>query len=179
MLYQLQSEKVYNTAISYLQNAKDAEEITQDVFITVFDKITHFKQGSKLSTWMYRITINKSINFIKKRKRHQLMSLGLLKNDPSDFNHPGIQLEHKEEGVELFKQIDQLAPNQKTAFILVYIEHLPQQEVADILETTVKAVESLLQRAKTKLKANINFYQPKEKVLSRCLNKKRKWKINF
>lgn len=160
MLYELHSVNVYNTAISYLQNAEDAEEISQDVFITVYHKIDGFNQSSKLSTWLYRITINKSINYIKKRKRHQLMSLGLLKKDPANFNHPGVQLEHKEEAAELFKQIDLLAPNQKTAFILVFIEHLPQQEVADIMEIGLKAVESLLQRAKTKLRANINFYQP-------------------
>lgn len=158
-MYELQSENIYSTAINYLQNVEDAEEITQDVFITVFDKIESFNQASKLSTWIYRITVNKSINYIKKRKRHQLLSLGLLTKDPANFNHPGILLEQKEEGQALFKQIDKLPPQQKTAFILAYIEHLPQQEVAEIMETTVKAIESLLQRAKAKLRANINFYQ--------------------
>lgn len=162
MLYDLHNINIYNTAISYLQSTQDAEELTQDVFVTIFGKIGKFNQASKLSTWIYRITVNKSINYIKKRKRHTLFSIGSLTREPSDFNHPGIQLEQKEEGKELFKQINNLAPNQKTAFILVYIELLPQQEVADIMDTSVKAVESLLQRAKAKLKANINFYQPTE-----------------
>lgn len=143
-----------------MQNIDDAEEVTQDVFMTVYDKIDRFNQDSKLGTWIYRITANTSLNFIKKRKRNQLMSLGLLTKQPADFNHPGVILEHKEEASELFNQIDSLAPNQKTAFILVYIEGLPQQEVATIMDTSVKAVESLLQRGKTKLKNSINFYTP-------------------
>ncbi|MFK8044123.1 MAG: RNA polymerase sigma factor [Crocinitomicaceae bacterium] len=159
-MYAQFSVKIYNIALSYLQNITDAEEVTQDVFMTVYHKIDGFKQDAKLGTWIYRITANTALNFIKKRKRNQLMSLGLLTKQPADFNHPGVILEHKEEASELFKQIDDLAPNQKTAFILVYIEGLPQQEVATIMETTVKAVESLLQRGKTKLKNNINFYLP-------------------
>ncbi len=173
-MYELHHENIYNTAISYLQSVEDAEEITQDVFITIFDKIDSFNQSAKLSTWIYRITVNKSINHIKKRKRHQALSLGLIKHDPAHFYHPGIQLEHKEEAQALFRQIDALAPNQKTAFILVYIEQLPQQEVANIMETSVKAVESLLQRAKAKLKANINFYHPtKGNGTKKMSNKKR------
>jgi RNA polymerase sigma factor (sigma-70 family) len=153
---------IYNTALSYLQNTQDAEEVVQDVFITVFRKISNFKKDSKLSTWIYRITVNTALNFMKKRKRNHLLSLGLMTKEPTDFNHPGVQLEHKEEGKALFRQIDALAENQKTAFILVYIEQLPQQEVATIMETSVKAVESLLQRAKVKLRKNINFHPTTE-----------------
>jgi RNA polymerase sigma-70 factor (ECF subfamily) len=91
-----------------------------------------------------------------------LLSLGLISKEPADFDHPGVQLEHKEEAQELFHQIDSLAENQKTAFILVYIEQLPQQEVATIMNTSVKAVESLLQRAKSKLRQNINFHYSTE-----------------
>lgn len=145
-----------------MQNEQDAEEVTQDVFMMVFRKIGDFKQDSKLSTWIYRIAVNTSLNFIKKRKRNLLLSLGLMTKEPTDFEHPGVQLEHKEEAKELFHQIDSLAENQKTAFILVYIEQLPQQEVATIMETSVKAVESLLQRAKAKLRKNINFHPSTE-----------------
>ena len=73
-------------------------------------------------------------------------------------------LENKEKSVLLFKAIDQLPEKQKSAYLLSYVEMLPQNEVAQILETSVGAVESLLQRAKVKLRKELEKYYP-ERVL--------------
>jgi RNA polymerase sigma-70 factor (ECF subfamily) len=59
---------VYNLALQYVQNIEDAEEITQDVFIKVFDKINSFNNKSSMKTWVYRIAINQSLDFIKSKK---------------------------------------------------------------------------------------------------------------
>ena len=56
---------VYNVALHYLQNIEDAEEVTQDVFVQVFQSLKKFEQKSTVKTWIYRITINKSIDYIK------------------------------------------------------------------------------------------------------------------
>ena len=77
-----------------------------------------------------------------------------------DFEHPGVLLENKENAKALFKVIDTLPETQKTAFILSYIEDMPRQEVADVMETSLKAVESLLQRAKGNLKKKIENMYP-------------------
>mgnify|MGYP003553817947 CR=1 FL=1 len=58
---------VYNLALNYLQNTEDAEEITQDVFVQLHHSLSEFKEQSSLKTWIYRITINKSLDFIKKK----------------------------------------------------------------------------------------------------------------
>ena len=61
--------RVYNTALNMLQNAEDAEEITQDVFVEAWHKAHTFKGESQVSTWLYRITINKCIDLIRSKKR--------------------------------------------------------------------------------------------------------------
>jgi RNA polymerase sigma-70 factor (ECF subfamily) len=151
-LYNIYSANVYNTALSFLKQKEEAEEVTQDVFIKIHKNINGFKSESTLKTWIYRITVNTCINYQKKNK---LFNLFEFNKDKEDFEHPGVILENKEFSKMLFKVIDSLPENQKTAFILVYIEHLPQKEVAEIMETSVKAVESLLQRAKQNLKKKL------------------------
>lgn len=159
-LYVLFSEKVYNTALSYAQNAEDAEEITQDVFTSVYRNAGKFKGESAVSTWIYRITINTSLNHLKRKKRFSFMKFGESLVDKPDFAHPGVLMENKEKSRELFNVIDTLKDNQKTAFILSYIEELPRQEVADIMEVSLKAVESLLQRGKQNLRTKLEKIYP-------------------
>lgn len=151
---------MYNTAIGYLQNIEEAEEITQDVFLTVYEKADTFQEKSKVSTWIYRITVNKALNKLQKRKRSTLFGNEIKEGDSVDFDHPGIQLENKEKARFLFAEIDKLPKNQKTAFLLSYVEGLPRQEVADIMETTLKSMESLLQRAKQNLRKQLIAIYP-------------------
>jgi RNA polymerase sigma-70 factor (ECF subfamily) len=142
-------------ALSYLQHIGEAEELTQDVFITLFTKADSFRGNAKVSTWIYKITINKALNQIEKRKRRPTSDKQVEDYDRIDFQHPGVMLENQEKAKYLFYAIDKLVDNQKTAFLLSYIEELPRQEVADIMETTLKSVESLLQRAKANLKKHL------------------------
>ncbi|MBK9801179.1 MAG: RNA polymerase sigma factor [Bacteroidetes bacterium] len=68
-LYKEHKNLVFNLALNYVQNVQDAEEITQDVFVTIHFSLHSFKAESKITTWIYRITINKSLDFIKARQR--------------------------------------------------------------------------------------------------------------
>jgi RNA polymerase sigma-70 factor (ECF subfamily) len=155
---------VFNLALHYVQNIEDAEEITQDVFVKVFDNLNTFKKQSSLKTWVYRITINQSLDFIKGKnaqKRNFLYSIFSIndsnfKFQPSNFNHPGIELEQKEACQKIFEAINQLSDNQKTALILLKIEDKSQAETAEIMNLNVKALESLFQRAKNNLEILLN-----------------------
>lgn len=163
-LYKQHSSLVYNLALQYTQNAQDAEEITQDVFLIVHEKLNTFRQESAIATWIYRITINKSLDYIKAKKRKKRFSVfGQSSveeeiNNPSlaNFNHPGVALEDKEALEGLFALINALPDNQKTALILLKIEGFNQKETAEIMQLSAKAVESLLQRAKGNLKKKID-----------------------
>ena len=155
---------VFNLALQYVQNTEDAEEITQDVFVKVFDNLNSFKKQSSLKTWIYRMSINQSLDFIKAKnaqKRNFLSSIFSIndsnfKFQPSNFNHPGIELEQKEACQKIFEAINQLSDNQKTALILLKIEDKSQAETAEIMNLKVKALESLFQRAKNNLEILLN-----------------------
>ena len=153
-------DRVYNTAIGIVQNAEDAEDVAQEVFIQVYRSIHNFKGESKLSTWLYRIATTRSLDLLRSRKSKK--RFGFIQrlfgegNEPlheiPDFNHPGIAMDRKENAAKLFKAIAQLPENQKTAFTLYKLEDLSYQEVSDVMQTSVAAVESLMHRAKQNLK---------------------------
>lgn len=164
----LYQDMVYNTAIGIVQNPDDADDITQEVFVQVYLSINTFKGESKLSTWLYRITISKALDHEKKKKRKKrfgfVQSLfGSQDNEqhhPVEFNHPGVQLEKKERAGELFKALKQLPDKQRIAFTLHKLEGQSYQEIAEIMNTSLYAVESLMGRAKTNLKKVLyNYYQ--------------------
>ena len=150
---------IYNLALQYTQNTADAEEITQDVFVKVHQKIHTFGERSELKTWIYRITINQSLDFLRSKKRAKRSFFfeavrldDLLSNvTVSDYNHPGVLLEDKEGMAAIFRGINKLSDKQKTVIILLKIEQKTQAETAVIMNTSVKAIESLYQRAKSNL----------------------------
>lgn len=163
VFYNRFSAKVYNTALSYAKDVADAEEITQDVFVKIHKSAASFKGDSSIETWVYRITINTSLNYLKKKNRFTLFKRTYPNTKSIDFNHPGVLLERKEKAAMLFKVMDSLSDRQKTAFILSYIECLPRQEVADIMETSLKAIEALLQRAKQNLRLKLEKTSPNQR----------------
>jgi RNA polymerase sigma factor (sigma-70 family) len=167
ILVDLFSKKVYNTCIGMLQNMEDAEDVTQEIFITIHLNIKEFKEESSLSTWIYRISVNKCLEFIRKKNRKKRSGIfkSIFSSDGeraienhSDFIHPGIQLENQERSKVLFKAIDLLPEQQRTAFILHKIEQVSYNEIAEIMELSLSAVESLLFRGKQNLKKHLAIY---------------------
>ncbi len=153
-------DRVYNTALGIVQNAEDAEDVAQEVFIQVYRSIHSFKGESKLTTWLYRIATTRALDLLRSRKSKK--RFGLLQrlfgdnNEPvyeiPDFNHPGVALDRKENAAKLFKAISRLPENQKTAFTLHKLEDLSYHEVSEVMKTSLPAVESLMHRAKQNLK---------------------------
>ena len=163
-IYEEYKDLVLNLALQYVQQLEEAEEITQDVFVIIYQKIDRFRNDSSLKTWIYRITIHQSLDFLKKKKAQKRRFLNpLFRVDPDEmlkqtynFNHPGVNLENKEALAHIFSQINRLTPNQKTVIILAKLEDLPLDEVAEIMKISQKAADSLLQRAKKKLQHFLN-----------------------
>lgn len=167
LLIDTYKNRVFNTILGMVQNTEDAEELAQDVFIKALQNLDKFKGQSQISTWLYRIAINTSLDHIKKRNRKKrfafMISLSGGTEDnpapnPPDFVHPGLQLENKELAQTLFKAMNQLAEKQKTALILTKIEGLSYEQTAQVMDTTVASVESLLFRAKQNLKKVMGNY---------------------
>lgn len=162
-LYEQYHLMVYNLALHYLQNIQEAEETTQDVFVQVYYTQAQFAQKSSFKTWIYRITLNKCHDLIKhKSSRKRWFIFGAKSQNENDylqhphFEHPGILMENQENAALLYQTINTLAENQKTAFVLSKIEGLSNPEIAEVMELSISAVESLIFRAKASLQEKLS-----------------------
>lgn len=158
--------KVINLGNAYLHDTQEAEDIAQDVFLEVFDAIHKFRGDASLSTWIYRITVNKAINRRKKLKRKAMFSFGFQspgekrvpENHASITDQADFPLLNEEDKQALHQAIDQLPGMQKDAFLLSKYEQLSYKEIADVLNTSLPSVESLLFRAKSNLRKSLSVY---------------------
>ena len=159
---------VYNACYHILQNSIDSEDISQEVFIEVFESIDKFRNESKLSTWLYRISINKSLNHNRKQKwKSGIKSIDIL----SGNNNKLIEIEDKNVGISLSvlnikkdqvlqNALNSLAENQRIAFTLSKFEELSYQQISEIMNLSLSSVESLIHRAKLNLqKKLVNYYK--------------------
>jgi RNA polymerase sigma-70 factor (ECF subfamily) len=166
--FNLYSGMILNTSLGILHNTEEAEDMVQEVMIEVLNSVHGFKGQSTLKTWIYRLTISKSLDLLRAKKRQKrggMFTFIRLKNDESwmhqpDFNHPGALLENKQRAAVLFKAIGELPEKQKVAFTLHKLENRNHKEIAEIMETSVSSVESLMHRAKKNLQKLLkDFYE--------------------
>jgi RNA polymerase sigma factor (sigma-70 family) len=153
---------VYNTIMNILQNTTDAEDAAQEVFIKVYETIGTFREDARLSTWIYRIAVRKALDKLRRRKTrqnlHRLMPWWMpeeKKAGKAVFNHPGVLLDNKEKAALLFKAIENLPEKQKLAFTLIKVQGITYEEAADIMQQSIKAIESLVSRAKQGLQQKL------------------------
>jgi len=156
-------DKVFRTCLGFVQNADDALDLTQDVFLSVLESLGSFRNEAQLSTWVYRIAVNKSLNHLKKKKTRSIMqSLDLLLFkkegvEPHEHAHnPIIESENRMEASKMLKHaLEKLPENQKIAFTLNKYDDLDSSEIAGIMNVSVSAVDSLLHRAKLNMQKSL------------------------
>lgn len=156
---------VLNVCNNILNNYDDAMDVSQEVFIKIYESIEQFRGDSKISTWLYRISVNKSLNFLRSRKRQNWFTgLDLIFANQKDQNleddgmKPGENLEEDENKKALHYALNKLAKKQKIALTLNHFEDLPYKEIAEIMEISVSEVGVLINRGKKKLKKIIIEY---------------------
>jgi len=154
---------VVNTCHGFLHNREDAEDAAQQVFLKAWKNRESFNKDSKISTWMYRIAVNTSIDIIRKRKRlkykQSLLSMfGISSEVSENVKDPLVKLIDREKAITLMKAIDQLPENQQTAWILTTTSEFSGQEAAEIMKMSVSSIESLKHRAKKRLKIILKDY---------------------
>jgi len=155
---------VINTCYRFLLDKEDAEDISQDVFVEVYLSIHSFRGESKISTWIYRITVTKCLDEIKKRNRKKrISSFGKLLHLDDVANwiiggkQPDADLETSDTISSINKVLNQLPDNQRIAFTLSKIDGFTNQEISEIMKTTTIAVESLIYRAKKKVTSDLSI----------------------
>ncbi len=163
---------VINTCRGFVNSYADAEDLAQDVFIELFESLPEFRHESKLSTWLYRIAVNKSLNYVRKRKRESLLSSiisifgspenehPLINNNNESSDEADRDINSKELHSTLKQAINSLPENQKIAFILNKYQDLSYKEVAEVMDISLSSVESLIFRAKGNLQKLLSaFYK--------------------
>ena len=165
LLVEKHQRMVVNTCFGIVHNTADAEDLAQDVFLEVFRMADKFRGEARLSTWLYRIATNRSLNFIRdtKRKRffqsiEEAFSGGKNRNREIS-EHLTDQADHGITGQQrsemLHRAIDRLPEKQRVAFVLNKYEELSYQQIAEIMEISLASVESLIHRAKKNLQEQL------------------------
>ena len=152
-VYKVYSGFVYNVAWRMCRNNETAQDVAQDVFITLYDKMDRFRFESSFKTWVYRITINTSINVLKKSSKMRDKSVAF--DDQYDYGQSGDTVHQeiqREEQTELVnKLLGYLNPDQRACMILRSIEGLTYEEIAESLKIPINTVRTRLKRAREKL----------------------------
>jgi RNA polymerase sigma-70 factor (ECF subfamily) len=139
LLVRKYQNKIYWYARRMLGNHSDADEVTQEVLITLYEKLNTFKFESSLSTWIYKITNSKTLNLIRKQKVREFMSLDKIFNKSASDDIIN-DFENAEKLELLEKALKQIPPKQREVFVLRHFEELSYNEIAEI---TGKAVGTL------------------------------------
>ncbi len=143
---------IYNIAYGMLGNVEDAEDITQEVFLRVCQKVSQFRFKCRFKTWLCRIVINLCINK-KEREIRQASSTG--NGDPKplvEIETPETKALQAEKDRQIKAALDQLNEDYRAVVILRDMEGLSYKEIADVLECSQKLVKSRLHEARMKLR---------------------------
>lgn len=161
--------KIYQLVYNMTSNREDAEDLTQDVFVKAYQALRHFKGDSSFYTWVYRIAVNRTINYLKKRKRGAALSLDdmdqAVERDP-DY----VELRARESPVrdaslsELQKKLNEalqtLSEKHRTVVVMHDIQGVPHEEIARVLGCSEGTVRSRLFYARQELQKQLSEFAP-------------------
>ena len=173
-LFDKYQSEVLKLCYAMIRDKDDAEDITQEVFVEVFCSIGSYKGKSKLSTWIYRIAVNKSINFmsfyifktilksinfIRKQKIRRLFATKEKRTTDNSTNvGSDWTLRDRQYKEYLDKALSNLPEKQRTAFVLYMYEELPQKEIAAIMNCSISVVEVSIHRARKSIEKYIQSF---------------------
>jgi len=160
-------ERIYGTVCHMTSNHEDANDLTQETFIKAFQALKSFKGGSSFYTWIYRIAVNKTINFLKLRKNRASMSLNDLdfnaENDPDLVALVSDKTPRRDAGLtelqeKLNEAMGKLSDVHRLVVTLHDVQGVPHEEIAQIMECNVGTVRSRLFYARQQLQGYLSDY---------------------
>jgi RNA polymerase sigma-70 factor (ECF subfamily) len=161
--------KIYGLVYNMTSNKEDTEDLLQEIFLKAYQSLPRFKGKASFYTWIYRIAINRTINFIKRRKRRQTMSLdqvdGAIERDPdyvelSSRKSPIRDVNINELQEKLNKALLTLSEKHRTVVVLHDIQGIPHQEIAQMLKCSEGTVRSRLFYARQRLQSELAEFAP-------------------
>lgn len=156
-------KNVYNLALKMTKNDDDAQDISQEAFIKAYNQLGNFRAESKLSVWLYRLTYNLCIDFLRKKSKSHIVSLNEYKDDSGDFfemelpdlrDLPEDSLARKELQNEIAESINKLGQSHREILVMREINDMSYTDIAKTLSISEGTVKSRIARARLNL-ANI------------------------
>ena len=165
MLFSRHKQKVFNYALRILANRADAEDITSDVFVRLFDKNYQFRLGAKFTTWLFTVVRNACIDCI--RKRQKTVSWWVKSDTSGELKEWVVEgasgtadegLIQEEISSEIQKAMHKLPLNQKEALVLREFQDLSYQEISEIVQCSVENVKILIFRGREQLRKELSSF---------------------
>ena len=160
--------KITSVAVGMVHNREDAIEIAQETFVKAYENLDNFKGESSFYTWLYRIVVNRAIDFQRRERRHPTVPLedtatiaaedyeDLFKEDrPTDPFH---QAQAHEIGDRVTEAINELTPDHKAVILLREVEGLSYDEISRVMQCSKGTVMSRLHYARKKLQKRLKDY---------------------
>ena len=165
-------DKLYRLAMRFVRNENDAQEILQDVFLSAWRNLPGFEGRAQFGSWMYRVTVNAALMFLRARNRHPEVMLddiepGVLHKAAEQSVHgssedwsqrPDEQLQSEELRRHIQTAVDALPDGLRTVFLVRDVEGLSTEETAELLSLSLPAVKTRLHRARLALREAIGHY---------------------
>jgi len=171
-LVRMYQGRIVSLAYRYLGSAADAEDLAQEVFLRVYRAKESYEASAKFSTWVYRITANASLNYLRGRKARRKVSGAMPQGahsgaesdgvaadfEDTEAERPGERMDKDELAQVLRRIVDDLPERQRMAIVLNKYEGLCYEDVASAMDMSVMAVKSLLTRARVNIKEKLVPY---------------------
>lgn len=153
VLYDRYGNKVYRKCISFVKEAAIAEDLTHDIFIKVYLNLNSFKNKSKFSTWLYSITYNFCIDFLRKNKKENLVAI----EDDNGRMIKDVEIESLDEfqqiePEQLERLLEKVKADEKMILLMKYQEDLTIKDIQSIFNISESAVKMRIKRAKEKIR---------------------------
>jgi RNA polymerase sigma-70 factor (ECF subfamily) len=166
-LVEMYHSRIYTLTYQMTSNREDAEDLTQEIFVKAFEALPRFKGHSSFYTWLYRIGINKTINYRKKRNRNRPLSLDAMEqevkqdevyHDLSSKGSPLRNLSLSELQLKLNEAMQRLSEKHRTVVVMHDMQGIPHDEIANVVGVSVGTVRSRLFYARRQLQADLGEY---------------------
>lgn len=155
--------KVYSTAFHYTHDQEEARDLTQEIFIKLYNNLQSYKSKASFSTWLYRIAVNRCIDWTRKKKLHTVSAIYDSSDEEIDIYEvmadsgggPEEALIKHENKDYIIKVVEDLPEIYKTVIILYYFQDFSPREISDITDIPKRTIETRLYRGKNLLKLRL------------------------
>lgn len=160
-------DKIYGLTYNMTSNREDAEDLTQEVFVKAYEALPRFKGKSSFYTWLYRIAVNKTINYRKKRNRKRALSLDSFDQEVKmdDVYHdltakgsPLRSMSLSELQIKLNEALQKLSEKHRTVVVMHDMQGIPHEEIAKVVGASVGTVRSRLFYARRQMQSDLSEF---------------------